>query len=146
MGTYLVGWTVDDERTVSTVAELDAALDEYETWHGEVPDVPVSVDIVDADADPDAMPGLTIGLGRERAFVFYSGATADECGYAVDEGVPALPGNLAWDGGGEVDQHEPWRTRLTHERARELAREYVRVGARPAGVVRVRTSQVQARA
>ncbi|MGA8112621.1 MAG: Imm1 family immunity protein [Actinocatenispora sp.] len=131
--TYLVHWGRDNERTVSTVEELDAALDEAEGQRGD-DGSSYLVDIVDQD-DPDLMLGLQIGVGHpDRGFVFYSGLTAAETGYAADPYLPALGGEIGFDYGGQWTGYEPAKTRLTPSQVRRAARDYVATGRRPTSV------------
>lgn len=125
---------MDKPHPVETEAELDAVLDDFEARRDD-DGFPLQIDIIDQDADPDLRPGLTIGLGHpQRSFVCYGGHTADESGYAVQDDLPEWPDTIVWNGGGAINEHEPWRTRLTPHTARSIAREYTRTATRPTSV------------
>ncbi|HEY3505790.1 MAG TPA: Imm1 family immunity protein [Actinocatenispora sp.] len=128
--TYLLHWGRDNDRTVDTIDELDAALNEAEHQRGDA-DAPFMVDIVDAD-DPDMLTGLQIGVGHpDRGFVFYTGQTAAETGYAADLDLPPFDGEIGFDHGGQWTAYEPAKTRLTPRQVRQAASEYLRTGRRP---------------
>lgn len=132
--TYRATWGYDGQQTVNSATELDTLLDRLEHERGEEGD-PLAVAIIDLDADPELRPGLDLGLGHpNRSFLFYSGTTATETGYAADPALPAWDTDIYWDRGGSPDPHEPARTRIRPEQAREAARQYVTTGRRPTTV------------
>ena len=133
--THIVTWGRDRRRTVSTVDELDATLDEIAATG-----TPVSVGIYPPDElDKNTSPwddppssALEIGLGHpDRSFVIWLGldaatATAPTAGPWPD-GAP----DITFDYGGDAVFTGPDRARVTPAAAREAAREYVQTGQRP---------------
>lgn len=92
--TYLVHWGRDHDHTIGIVEELDAVLDQVKQQRGDA-GAPFMVDIVDNDADPELIIGLQIGVGHpERGFVFYTGQTMAESGYAVDPDLEPAAGEI----------------------------------------------------
>lgn len=132
--TYLVHWGRDNDRVVTTAEELDTVLDDVSRWRGDG-DAPYMVDVVDNDGDPDLAPGLQLGIGHhQRGFVFYTGLSMSESGYAVDESIEPWPDEIGFDHGGQWTGYGPNKTRLEPAAVRRLARDYVRTGQRPGGV------------
>ncbi|GIJ51378.1 hypothetical protein Val02_82640 [Virgisporangium aliadipatigenens] len=132
---YIVTWGRDNRRTVSTVQELDAALDEA-TDSG----TPRVVGIYPpehfaGDASPwdePAPPALQIGAGHpDRAFVLWLAADG---GIGVDDDLPPWPqgvADIAFDYAGDPVFAGADRARVGPSSAREAAREFVETGVRP---------------
>lgn len=89
------------------------------------------VDIVGNEDDPELAVGLQIGVGHpERGFVYYTGHTTAESGYAVDPELEPVVGEIGFDYGGQWTGYAPAKTRVTPTRVRQLARDYVETGKR----------------
>jgi Immunity protein Imm1 len=131
---YTVSWDgpnevePDRERRIliSTVAELDAALDEAAD-QAVAEQLPYAVQV-----DHPRAPGcVTIGLGdEERAFVDWL-TPEGRREYAFEPHIPVEAGGVAFDVNGEWYEHDPEELRVTPMTAREAARQYVRTGLRP---------------
>jgi len=132
---YVVTWGRGNRRPGSTVAELDAALDE--AAEAGIPRV-VGIyppEHLDGDASPwdtALPPALQIGVGHpDRSFVLWLGP---EGGIGVEAGVAPWPDgapDIGFDYGGDAVFAGPYRARVTPAVAREAAREFVRTGRRP---------------
>jgi hypothetical protein len=132
---YVVTWGRGGRRSVSTVAELDAALDEATD-----PGVPRVVGIYppehfDGAASPwdePLPPALQIGVGHpDRAFVLW---LAPDGGVGVDPDVEPWPdgaADIAFDYGGDPIFVGADRGRVGPASARAAAREFVASGNRP---------------
>jgi hypothetical protein len=132
---YVVTWGRGNRRPVSTVPELDAALDE-----AALPGIPRVVGIyppehLDRDASPWDGPlpaALQIGVGHpDRAFARW---LAPDGGIGVEAGTPPWPDSapdIAFDYAGDAVFAGPDRARVRPPAAREAAREFVRTGGRP---------------
>jgi len=133
--TYIVAWGRGNRRPSSTVAELDAALDEAAASN--VPQV-VGIyppEYLAGDASPwdgPLPPALQIGVGHpDRSFVLWLGP---EGGVEVEAGAPPWPSgapDIAFGYGGDAVFAGPARARVTPATARQAAREFVRTGQRP---------------
>lgn len=116
----IVEWGRRNRRTVTTLVELDALLDEIEKLRGDF-DTPYMATLFREPRDGTA---LQIGLGHpERSFMLRMG---DDSTYAVDPALPELDDALDWDYGGQATEYPPKWTRFTPAAARTAAREYVR--------------------
>lgn len=133
--TYVVSWGRGNRRQVTTVAELDVALDE-----ASAPSVPQLVGIYppehfNTDASPwddELRPAVQIGVGHaDRSFVVWLGP---EGGVGNDPTAPPWPegtADIAFDYGGDPVFCGPDRARVTPTLARQAAEEFVRTGTRP---------------
>lgn len=130
---YRLYWGRGNQRTVTTIEDLDQVLDEIAGQRGKG-GVPFMVDVlpaVDAD-DPTELPGLQLGIGHpDRAFVFYTDPDVSLLGYGHEPDLAEWDTDLSFDYGGTVTDYEPYKTRVTPTTVREAAREYVRTGQRP---------------
>jgi hypothetical protein len=135
--TYQVSWdgpSADDpdrgyEVEISTVAELDAVLDQVAV-HAATEKVPFAVQVHD-----DAAPGsVMLGVGHpERSFVDW--LVPDGLHQYAYEPKFAPGGEpIGFDVYGDWREHPPEKLRVHPGTAREAAREYVRTGRRPTGV------------
>jgi hypothetical protein len=132
---YVVAWGRGNLRPGSTIAELDAALDEVGA--SGVPRVvgiypPEHLDNEDSSREEELPPALQIGFGHpERSFVLWLGP---EGGIGIEAGVSPWPDgapDIAFDSAGDVILVGPDRTRVTPAVAREAAREFIRTRRRP---------------
>ncbi|GAA0909302.1 Imm1 family immunity protein [Virgisporangium aurantiacum] len=132
---YVVTWGRGERRTVSTIGELDAALDEATN-----PGMPRVVGIyppehLNSDASPwdePLPPALQIGVGHPgRAFVLW---LAPDGGIGVDGDAEPWPdgaADIAFDYGGDPVFVGADRGRVRPATARAAAREFVVTGQRP---------------
>lgn len=136
--TYVVTWGRGERRTVSTVAELDAALDEATE-----PGVPRVVGIyppehLNDDASPwdEPLPSaLQIGVGHpDRAFVLWLGPDGGIGVEATAEPWPDGTADIAFDYGGDAVFVGADRGRVSPAIAQAAAREFVTTGRRPSGL------------
>jgi hypothetical protein len=119
---YVIGWGRDDtqptrprEVPVTSVAELDAVLDEIEAAG-----TAYLVDISPADDDHEVPYGLQIGIGPiERSFAVYIGEPAG--GLGDDPELPECHSSITFDHGGEPTEYGPDQLRLTPAQVRQLA-------------------------
>lgn len=126
-------WT-GDSRTVATVAEVDAALDDIAA-QAAVAVLPIVVTVLPAGSEhlspfdenfPDC---LEVGLGHpDRAFVRWMG---DGGGYGYDPDLQPGPTGLRFDYGGQPVYPEPQELRVKPLHARRAVKEFIATGKRP---------------
>lgn len=66
-----------------------------------------------------------------RSFLIYDG---EPFGWGINHDLPELAEHLAYNGGGESEERNPRRTRVSIDQAREAAREFIKTGQRPTNV------------
>lgn len=124
-------WARQPRTLVSTVDELDAALDQAVA--AAAGDYPHLVSIYPAEHDGDWPPTLQIGIGHpHRSAAHWISAVGAGTGYQPD--IQPWRAPISFDLGGVATDLPPEDTLVTPDAAREAAREYVRTGRRPAGL------------
>lgn len=131
--TYRIIWT-GNNRVVSSVAEVDAALDEAAT--ASVASLPVVVTVLPAGSehlspfDDDFPDSLEVGIGHpDRGFVRWMG---DGGGYGYEPGLSPGPDGLRFDYGGQPVFPEPDELRVTPVATLQAVRDFISTGTRPA--------------
>jgi hypothetical protein len=119
-----------NEVPVSTVRELDLVLDRVNA-QAAAENLPYAVQI----HQPGQHGAIMIGIGHpERSFVDWLDRSQPHGGgnrYATDPDLPPASEAIAFDFYGDWTEMPPERTRISPERAREAAREYLRTGQQP---------------
>lgn len=130
--TYIVVWGRGNRRQVSTVAELDAALDEAaEAGTPRVVGIypPERFNDDTSPWDEELPPSLEIGVGHpDRSFVLWLGPQG---GIGVDPAVAPWPNgasDIAFDYGGDPVFCGPDRAQVTPTAARTAAQEFIASG------------------
>jgi hypothetical protein len=138
MTTFTVEWGSTDPsggaRTLTTVQELDALLDQVQNLRS-IDGLPFRISILaDGEYDEGLPVGIQTSLGHpQRASLLYLGP--DGSGTAYDPGLPAWQGAaIDFDFGGIPTEEDSDQLTLTPEQARQVAREYVQTGRRPQSV------------
>ncbi|MGW0434503.1 Imm1 family immunity protein [Micromonospora sp. NPDC003197] len=119
-----------NEVRVSTVQELDLVLDRVNA-QAAAENLPYAVQI----HQPGRHGAIMIGIGHpDRSFVDWLDRSQPHGSgnrYAADPDLPPASEAIAFDFYGDWTEMPPERTRISPERAREAAREYLRTGQQP---------------
>ncbi|ASW55762.1 Imm1 family immunity protein [Plantactinospora sp. KBS50] len=135
---YIVSWDGPsaeepdrgNEVPVSTAQELDLVLDRVNA-QAAAENLPYAVQI----HQPGRHGAIMIGIGHpERSFVDWLDRSQPHGSgnrYATDPDLPPVSEAIAFDFYGDWTEMPPERTRISPERAREAAREYLHTGQQP---------------
>jgi hypothetical protein len=122
--TYIVGQGRDYRQPVSTVEELDAALDHLtEKARAEGRNYKVGV-AKQGEHGKYHFVGFDIGIGHPDRSFFLVYGIPNSPGYAYEPNLAAWPEEIAFDVGGQAAWYEPHDTRVTPQTARRAAREF----------------------
>jgi hypothetical protein len=119
-----------NEVAVPTIQDLDLLLERVHT-QATAENLPYAVQI----HKPGQHGAIMIGIGHpDRSFVDRLDRSQPHGSgnrYATDPDLAPAPEAIAFDFYGDWTEMPPERTRITPERARQAAREYLRTGQQP---------------
>lgn len=132
---YQIIWT-GQTRTVTTIADVTAALDEITAQASRA--LPLAVTVLPTGSeclspfDEDFPDCLEVGLGHpDRAFVRWMG---DGGGYGYEPELEPGPAGLRFDYGGQPIFPTPHELRVSPLAARQAVEEFIATGSRPTGL------------
>lgn len=134
---FTTSYERNDDIEIATVDELDAFLDTVAAT-GQQYGIQIAQGTItqwepaNKNDARDELPILELGIGHpERSYLIYYG---EPFGWGINHDLPELAEHLAYNGGGESEERNPRRTRVSIDQAREAAREFIKTGQRPTNV------------